>query len=285
MLAAVSAAPPSQERLLIVEDDPGIRTLLLAVLRRAPFKIDAVANGAEALHAIAQHDYSVVTLDMLLPGVNGYDVLTSLEQTAPEMLSRVIVLTAVAPDVLRAHPSVNRTFCVLRKPFDVVELLRAVDSCRGVGSDDAGASRSDDPFVKIRGVSASAHAKAAIVGVVDPSRTCLNIVWGFGYPPHLLEQYNRLPLTTPAPMITAVAEERPVWIRSRAEATARYLPLIPVLREQGTHALAAVPVRVNGEVTGAIGWSFASEQPFDATQQELLQRIADQYGSIIAAQA
>ncbi|HEX7192786.1 MAG TPA: response regulator, partial [Thermoanaerobaculia bacterium] len=87
---------PEQEavrpRILVVEDDPGIRSLMLAVVRRGGFDAETVTNGIEAMAILAQARFEVVVLDLLLPRVSGYDVLEWMLETNAALLPRVVIL-------------------------------------------------------------------------------------------------------------------------------------------------------------------------------------------------
>jgi CheY-like chemotaxis protein len=66
------------EALLLVEDDTGIRDLIVALLSSlAPqrYAVRCASNGEEALQALRAKDPSVIVLDLLLPGTNGFDAL------------------------------------------------------------------------------------------------------------------------------------------------------------------------------------------------------------------
>jgi CheY-like chemotaxis protein len=116
-------------RVLIAEDDASICTLLVAVLKREGFTCEVARNGLEAIRLLTPGKYAAVLLDLMMPVVSGFEVIEHLERTAPEELHAcVIVLTAVAEkDLKRLHG--KPVFRVLRKPFDMVELLVAIREC------------------------------------------------------------------------------------------------------------------------------------------------------------
>jgi two-component system, OmpR family, response regulator ResD len=107
-------------RALVCEDDAAIRTLLLTLLGRQGFEVDNAANGHEALAALSERDYDLIVLDLMMPKSSGYDVLSELAATRPEILCRIVVLTAAALAGRGDFP--YKVAAVVIKPFDVLEL-------------------------------------------------------------------------------------------------------------------------------------------------------------------
>jgi CheY-like chemotaxis protein len=114
---------------LVVDDDRAIITLLTAVLKRKGFMIDTARNGEEAIATIAAKRFEAIILDLMMPKVDGFEVLEHLERTSPGMPEEcVIVLTALANKDLRKLDG-HKVFRVIRKPFDLEELVTAVAEC------------------------------------------------------------------------------------------------------------------------------------------------------------
>ena len=113
---------------LLVDDNEATRTLVTAILQRE-YTVEAATEGSEALEKIRTRRYSAILLDLRMPGLDGYGVLDALRASSPELLRRVIVLTAAltAKDMQRV-----KTFdiCgVVAKPFEVEALMNAVRQC------------------------------------------------------------------------------------------------------------------------------------------------------------
>lgn len=68
--------------LLVVEDDPTLRELLAASLRFAGFAVSATASGLDALHIAASRPPDLVVLDVMLPDLDGFEVLRRLRAGA-----------------------------------------------------------------------------------------------------------------------------------------------------------------------------------------------------------
>jgi DNA-binding response OmpR family regulator len=79
-------------RVLLVEDEPTLAAATARHLTLDGFAVDVARDGTDALHAVLEGDYDVVTLDIMLPGMSGYDVLRAMR--AADKWAPVLVLTA-----------------------------------------------------------------------------------------------------------------------------------------------------------------------------------------------
>lgn len=116
--------------MLIVEDNDDLRSLLNDVLDDAGFEVAAVGNGAEALEMADGWRPDAIVLDLMMPVMDGAAFLRARRE--------VPGLDAVPVLVLTAHPYHYRVLdgldptAVLRKPYDVDELIAAVQAlCAG----------------------------------------------------------------------------------------------------------------------------------------------------------
>lgn len=116
-----------RRRALVVDDDAGIRILVSRVLARNGFEVDAARDGAEAIEMLLQYDYAVVTLDLMMPRIDGVAVVRYLLQHKPEKLTSVIVMTAFGAAALeKVCPPVAR---FIEKPFDIDVLIAQALEC------------------------------------------------------------------------------------------------------------------------------------------------------------
>lgn len=113
-------------RILVVEDDEAIRSMLVAALKRRPLSVDAAADGSEALELTARHEFAVILLDLMLPRVNGMEFLQAFRADLPHARSVVIVLTAF-DDVALKRFDTGHAHAIVRKPFDVNILVEMVE--------------------------------------------------------------------------------------------------------------------------------------------------------------
>jgi DNA-binding response OmpR family regulator len=114
------------KRALVCEDDGPIRSLVTHVVQREGFKVDSVGDGAEALDKLKDDNYDLLILDLMMPQVDGFEVLRRLRERMPSQLRRVIVMTAVSQNVAGF---IDPICTFLPKPFDIDRLTAAVRDC------------------------------------------------------------------------------------------------------------------------------------------------------------
>ena len=117
---------------LIVEDDVQIQRLLTAILTRDGMTPVVAADGKAALALLETADFDAIVLDLMLPLMNGFDVLRHLSVANPAMLERTVVVTGASERMYRNSPQIRQTRALLRKPFDVVRLQEEVAACCAV---------------------------------------------------------------------------------------------------------------------------------------------------------
>ncbi len=115
-----------EQRILIVDDDDPIRVLLMTVLRRRGFVADSARNGVEAVELLGACLYSLVVLDLMMPRMNGHELLDFIG--AMPRATRPLVLVVTAGLGLR---SLDTRFVVgtIQKPFDIELLVDTVGGC------------------------------------------------------------------------------------------------------------------------------------------------------------
>ena len=114
-------------RALICEDDPSIRALVRTVLTREGFEVDVAPDGGVGLERLRVGCYDVLLLDLMMPGVDGYEVIRTVKEERPPTLKRVVVMTAASEAIQNSLPE---PVCkLLPKPFDIDQLVAAVKDC------------------------------------------------------------------------------------------------------------------------------------------------------------
>jgi two-component system copper resistance phosphate regulon response regulator CusR len=113
-------------RVLVVDDEPRIRRFVSRALGAHGHTVETAESGEDALRLAAAHDFALVVLDLLLPGIDGYDVLDKL--LAADSSTRVLVLSAVGDVESRVQCLRMGAVDYLPKPFAVAELLARVDA-------------------------------------------------------------------------------------------------------------------------------------------------------------
>ena len=109
-----------EAKILVVDDDQGMRETLLAVLADYGYLVDAAANGVETMRLAEQKVFDVVLLDLKMPDCSGLELLPRLKAIAPE--TSVIIMTAFGT-VKHAVEAVRLgAFDFVTKPFDLEEM-------------------------------------------------------------------------------------------------------------------------------------------------------------------
>lgn len=119
----------SDERsVLVVDDDDAIRTLISRVLLRADFDVAQAGNGSEALAKLRSRRFQTVVLDLMMPVMSGFEVVEYLRTNDDAGAPRIVIVSAAGERDLHSITS-PLVRSVLRKPFDLPELLAAVEKC------------------------------------------------------------------------------------------------------------------------------------------------------------
>lgn len=113
-------------RILVVDDEPDITALVAYHLAKAGYRVSTAANGTDALRAAREERPDIVVLDLMLPGVSGYDVLAELRRREETRDVGVILLTARREEADRIRGLTLGADDYLTKPFSPHELALRV---------------------------------------------------------------------------------------------------------------------------------------------------------------
>jgi DNA-binding response OmpR family regulator len=130
-------------RVLIVDDEPGVRDLLLAALETAGCdQIDTAEDGEQALALTMEHRYDLVTLDIRMPGLSGLATLPMIRHAMPRAV--IAIVSAYTTDTIETD--ITDADLMISKPFEIqvvmslakltqelVDILRVVQA---LGKDD-----------------------------------------------------------------------------------------------------------------------------------------------------
>jgi DNA-binding response OmpR family regulator len=111
-------------RLLLAEDDAGIREPLARALKREGYDVDEVENGSEAARLGVEHDYALLVLDIGLPGMNGLEVCRRVRREDPGV--PILLLTAQDGELDTVAGLDAGADDYVTKPFRLAELLARV---------------------------------------------------------------------------------------------------------------------------------------------------------------
>lgn len=113
------------KRILVVDDDPSIRSLVAEVLEDEGFTVDLASNGAEALALLEGSLPSVIVTDLMMPVMDGWEFVRTCRQDTG--LSGVPIVVMSAAHGLPDHAKHLGVRACLAKPFDLDVLVGAVD--------------------------------------------------------------------------------------------------------------------------------------------------------------
>ena len=116
------------QEILVVEDDLAIRRLVKMVLSRKGYRVEEAADGIEAVLKLGVREYDVIILDLMMPNLDGFAFMNTLEENEPARLKNIIVTSAASPNVIKDRIR-GTPFDVLPKPFDINDLVDRVRAC------------------------------------------------------------------------------------------------------------------------------------------------------------
>ena len=112
-------------RLLVVDDEDGLRTLIKSELELHGFEVDEADGGTMALEVLKSGSYDIVLLDMLMPDMDGLDVLRIIK--TEKLAKKVIMLTGVG-ELKIAHESLDLgADDFLTKPVEMKNIIACIN--------------------------------------------------------------------------------------------------------------------------------------------------------------
>ena len=128
---ASSPASDAPARILLVDDDPMITQLIIDMLSLDGHDVDTAPNGIAALEKVQGRRYDLILTDLHMPELDGAGLYRELAKRQTHPPQKIIFLTGTA-GTSEAHRLVQETgLPLLRKPFNVVELLELVQKVLG----------------------------------------------------------------------------------------------------------------------------------------------------------
>ena len=123
---ALTAATPAR-RILVIDDEPGIRSFISRALSAAGFAVDEAANGHQGLMLALSDPPDLVLLDLCLPDLDGREVLRRLHQERPHQA--VIVWSATSDRHAQRQCLSLGARDYVRKPVPMADLLTCIGAC------------------------------------------------------------------------------------------------------------------------------------------------------------
>ena len=116
-------------KILVIDDDLAIRVLLQAVLKRMKFDVELAEDGAAGLERMRRDgQFDLILLDLMMPKLNGYELIDKLGQEFPAARPHIIVFTAAGKRGVEKIP--KNTVCnSILKPFDLEKFIEMIADC------------------------------------------------------------------------------------------------------------------------------------------------------------
>jgi len=123
-IRAVLTAPSSIRRILVVDDEPGIRNWLVEILEGAGYQVFTAGNGREARSRVKEHSVDLVITDLMMPAEEGIEMIRTLRKASAKL--KIIAMTgADDPDILRAAEILGAQ-AALAKPLTAETVLQCI---------------------------------------------------------------------------------------------------------------------------------------------------------------
>ena len=118
----------SRGAVLVVEDEPTIADVVARYLERAGYATQVVGDGAAALAAVGDHPPDLVVLDVMLPGIDGLEVMRRLREGSATSSIAILLLTARGEEGDRVAGLQQGADDYVVKPFSPAELIARIDA-------------------------------------------------------------------------------------------------------------------------------------------------------------
>lgn len=112
---------------LLAEDDEPINDMLSDFLAGEGYRVVSAFDGTEAIAALREAAYDCAVVDLMMPGADGTQVISAMDEVCPDLVSRTVIISAYPvgiPQTRRAQVA-----AVLQKPFEIDELRVQVERC------------------------------------------------------------------------------------------------------------------------------------------------------------
>ena len=124
MEEGATRAEQGRPAILVVEDEVRISSLLSRALTRCAFETDAALNGASALAKLREREYDIVLLDLLLPGMDGFETLARMRELRPAQ--EILVLSSLSDAGSKVRCFELGASDYVSKPFALSELVARI---------------------------------------------------------------------------------------------------------------------------------------------------------------
>jgi DNA-binding response OmpR family regulator len=116
------------EKILVIEDEPGVRENLAEILQLAQYEVVLAADGIEGIECARQHRPDLIICDVMMPKMDGFEVLETL-QADPELATIPLIFLTAMADIQNLREGMDLgADDYLTKPFELDQLLISISS-------------------------------------------------------------------------------------------------------------------------------------------------------------
>jgi two-component system, NtrC family, response regulator HydG len=112
-------------RILVVDDEDGLRTSLVANLELAGYEVVDASNGLMAIEYVKQQPFDLVLTDVRMPGLNGLDTFREIRKIRPE--TEVVLMTAFTLETILDEALSEGIYTVVHKPFAMEDIIALIE--------------------------------------------------------------------------------------------------------------------------------------------------------------
>jgi len=114
----------ARKRVLIVDDEPGMRETLLDILEADGYDVTTAVDGQDAVDQVRDHPVDVVVMDIRMPNRDGVSAMQDMMPPPPT----IVLMTAYAVEERLRTATASRAFAILHKPFSISRLKSVLES-------------------------------------------------------------------------------------------------------------------------------------------------------------
>ena len=120
------------KKVLIVDDDATVRSIVATTLKRSSFEVCHASSGGECLHRMRNGFHGVILMDVMMPGLTGWQTIRMLAEENLLQGSAVCMLTGLPVPDVEAEGLEELVLDYLAKPFDATSLLRMTEEAMAI---------------------------------------------------------------------------------------------------------------------------------------------------------
>jgi len=117
----------SDRKIIVIEDDRDISELIAYNLHKHGYSCEQIFNGLEAVEELKRKPFEIIILDLMLPGLDGFDICRELQSEGDNQRRFIIVVSARNSAEDKMYANMLGASMYLTKPFSVAQLISAVD--------------------------------------------------------------------------------------------------------------------------------------------------------------